>query len=115
MFYPTKLTKRSVRARRFRHRPQLELLEDRRLLSTTVVANTNDSGDGSLRNAILLVDTVGSGIDTIDFNIPGAGVHTIAPLMQLPTITNPVTIDGYSQPGSAANTNGPGLGDNAVP
>jgi hypothetical protein len=36
--------------------------------------------------------------DTIDFNIPGAGVHTILE-DTLPTVTKPVTIDGYSQPG----------------
>src|SRR5262249_10566708 len=36
---------------------------------------------------------------TIDFNISGPGVQTIAPLSPLPTITNPVRIDGESQPG----------------
>jgi hypothetical protein len=44
------------------------------------------------------------GTDTINFNIPGTGVHTIAPFPALPTITDPVIIDGYTQPGSAANT-----------
>ena len=44
------------------------------------------------------------GTDTINFNIAGTGVHTIAPLPALPTITDPVIIDGYTQPGSAANT-----------
>ena len=32
----------------------------------------------------------------------------------LPTITDPVIIDGYTQPGSSPNTNGPELGTNAV-
>ena len=114
MHHPSHTSGRSLLTRRRKHSPQLELLEVRRLLSTTLVTNTSDSGDGSLRAAITLANVGTSGIDTIDFAIPGPGVHTIAPLTQLPTITNPVTIDGYSQPGSATNTNGPGLGDNAV-
>src|SRR5205807_1996407 len=44
------------------------------------------------------------GTDTINFNIPGAGVHTISPASALPTITDPVTIDGYTQPGASMNT-----------
>jgi hypothetical protein len=48
--------------------------------------------------------------DTINFNIAGAGVHTIAPSPFLPNITKPVTINGYSQPGTSANTHGPLLG-----
>jgi parallel beta-helix repeat protein len=41
----------------------------------------------------------GQGRWNIRFDIPGAGVHTIAPLTFLPTIDQPVTIDGTSQPG----------------
>ena len=52
------------------------------------------------------------GTDTIKFNISGAGVHTITPATTLPAITSPVTIDGYTQPGSAENTLE--NGDNAV-
>jgi parallel beta-helix repeat protein len=78
-----------------------------------VVVNTNDFGPGSLRDAIIY-SNAHPGKDTIAFNIPGAGVHTISPLTQLPTITDPVVIDGYSQPGASPNTNGPGLGDNAA-
>ncbi len=62
------------------------------------VVNTNDSGAGSLRQAILNANT-NSGPDTIEFQIPGGGVHTIAPTSALPTITDPVTIDGRTQPG----------------
>jgi hypothetical protein len=76
------------------------------------VTNTNDSGTGSLRQAIL--DANGGGGGTIQFNIAGSGVHTISPLTALPTITQTVTIDGYSQPGSSANTNPPTMGLNAV-
>ena len=53
------------------------------------------------------------GTDTINFNIAGTGVHTIAPFPALPTITDPVIIDGYTQPGSAANTQTTN-GDDAV-
>ena len=67
------------------------------------VTNTNDSGAGSLRQAILDANAA-PGADTINFNIPGSGVNTITPLTTLPIITGPVTIDGYSQPGSSVNT-----------
>ena len=81
--------------------------------ATFTVTNTNDSGAGSLRQAITDANAA-PGLDTIDFNIPGSGVHTIAPTSALPDITSPVTIDGYTQPGSSPNTNGPGLPDNSV-
>jgi CSLREA domain-containing protein len=36
-------------------------------------------------------------VDAIDFNISGAGAHTISPTgSDLPSITEAVTIDGYS-------------------
>lgn len=38
------------------------------------VTNTNDSGAGSLRQAILDADATN---DVIDFNIPGPGIHII--------------------------------------
>ena len=76
-----------------------------------VVTNTNDAGAGSLRQAIL--DANGnSGLDTIQFNIPGTGVHTITPVTQLPSITSPVVLDGYTQPNSMPNMLA--NGDNAV-
>ncbi len=77
------------------------------LAATFTVTNTNDAGAGSLRQAILDAEA-SPGPDTIAFNIPGAGVHTITPLSLLPIISNPVTIDGYTQPGSAPNTNATG-------
>jgi CSLREA domain-containing protein len=55
-----------------------------------------------------------AGVDDIVFNIPGAGVKLIAPATQLPQITSPVRINGYSQPGSSANSNGVNAGSNAV-
>jgi len=71
--------------------------------ATFSVTNTNDSGADSLRQAILDANA-NPGTDTIEFNIPGAGVHTITPLTALPAATETVTIDGYTQPGSSVNT-----------
>ena len=67
------------------------------------VFNTDDTGQGSLRFAILNAN-LNAGPDTIRFNIPGDGVKTISPTSPLPDITDPVTIDGYTQPGSSPNT-----------
>lgn len=69
-------------------------------LATFNVTNTNDSGAGSLRQAIIDANAL-AGADTINFAIPGAGVQTISPLSELPQITSPVTIDGTSQTGFA--------------
>ena len=71
------------------------------------VTNTNDSGAGSLRQAILDANTA-AGTDTIDFNIAGNGPHTISPLSGLPEVTETVCIRGDSQPGAIpANANSP--------
>ena len=80
----------------------VEGLEARVLLSTCAVTTAADSGDGSLRSAILAADaakTAGS----IVFDIPGSGVRTIQPLSALPAVTAPVLIDGTSQPGYAGS------------
>jgi CSLREA domain-containing protein len=45
-----------------------------------------------------------SGTDTINFAIPAGQEPVITPATQLPTITGPVTINGYSQPGAQPNT-----------
>jgi hypothetical protein len=52
------------------------------------------------------------GADTIEFDIPGTGVATIAPASELPVITGPVTVNGYSQPG--AKPNAKAVGSDAV-
>ena len=75
------------------------------------VINTNNSGPGSLSSAIGCANA-NPGLDAIRFNIPGAGVHTISLTSPLPSITSPVFVDGYSQPGSSVNTLV--SGDNAV-
>jgi hypothetical protein len=74
-------------------------MEDRTLLSSFLVSNTANSGPGSLRQAILDSNAATGSTNTIDFNISGSGVQTIAPLSALPTITHHVWIDGESQPG----------------
>ena len=62
-----------------------------------IVTTTADSGPGSLRAAIIYANA-NPGDDTITFAIPGTGIQMIAPNSPLPTITVPVTIDGYTQP-----------------
>lgn len=63
---------------------------------TFLVTNTNDSGPGSLRQAIL-DSNAHPATDTIAFAI-GSGPQTIAPLHLLPDINNPVIIDATTQP-----------------
>ena len=79
--------------------------------ATFTVVNTDDSGAGSLRQAILDANA-NFGDDVIEFDINGSGVHTIFLSSGLPAITQPVIIDGYSQPGSSPNTNPVGQGLN---
>ncbi len=71
--------------------------------ATNTVTTDAGTGPGSLTEAI---NALQDG-DTIAFNIPGAGVHYInTPADGYPLIThNNITIDGYTQPGSIANTN----------
>lgn len=68
--------------------------------SPNVVTNVNDSGAGSLRNAITFANANPG--TTITFNVPGvssAAPATINLTSALPAITAPMTIDGTSQPG----------------
>jgi hypothetical protein len=63
------------------------------------VTNTNDSGDGSLREAINCSNDK-PGKDAIKFAITGAGPFVIKPVTSLPVIKDSVVIDGYTQSGS---------------
>jgi hypothetical protein len=101
-----------------------------------MVTTTADSGTGSLRDALrqvnadtghtLYASPGNPGVDEIDFNITAAsdaagggtgfnattGVATITPRSDLPLLTNPVIINGYTQTG--ASPNNLAIGDNAV-
>src|SRR5712692_4442108 len=130
----------------------MEMLEDRTVPSTFIVTTTQDSGAGSLRQAITDANAQ-TGPNTITFNLAandanhlyyqndGTAGHVsrssiatttatddsllanpdpdwahswwaIKALTPLPTITDAVLLDGYSQAGASANTLA--VGDNAV-
>lgn len=65
--------------------------------ATFVVQNFNDAGAGSLRQAIIQANT-SSGADVITFSV-GTGTQFFNLVSPLPAVTDPVTIDGHSQPG----------------
>jgi hypothetical protein len=69
--------------------------------SPFTVTNTNEAGEGSLRQAILNADGSADPV-TITFAIPGSGPQTIVPLSPLPALTTRVVVDGTSQPGYAS-------------
>jgi CSLREA domain-containing protein len=80
--------------------------------ATFSVNTTADDGTGgctalecTLREAIVAANATATA-DTISFGIgsPASGELLIALASPLPTITEPVTIDGYSQSGAAVNT-----------
>ena len=98
------------------------------IAKTFVVTSTADTGDASSGDG-LCADATGnctlraaideananSCADVINFNIPHsdsgcnpsdvpAWVCTTSPAADLPAITQPVTIDGYTQPGASPNT-----------
>ncbi|HET6261336.1 MAG TPA: hypothetical protein VFG99_03735, partial [Chloroflexia bacterium] len=65
--------------------------------TTYVVTNTNASDAGSLPHAINIANA-NPGKDTIVFNIPGTGPHTITLPSGLGGVYDPVIIDGATQP-----------------
>ena len=79
---------------------------------STNTCTTSGIGTCTLRDAITYANAHSG--STIAFDIGGPGVHTITPASQYPNILVPVTIDGYTQTGASANTNGPTEGTNAV-
>ncbi len=87
-----------------------------RAATTFVVTNTNDNGPGSLRQAILDANA-NPGSDLINFNI-GSGLKTITLASALPAISDPVVIDGTTQPGFSGTPlieiNGTSTGFNVV-
>ncbi|HEX2340351.1 MAG TPA: FG-GAP-like repeat-containing protein, partial [Vicinamibacterales bacterium] len=66
---------------------------------TLTVVNTDNSGPGSLRQAIIDANLNFGQRDTIAFNISGGGTQTITLSTALPNLTDPVIIDGTTQPG----------------
>ncbi len=60
------------------------------------------NGECTLRAAIQQANFT-PGADTINFNAPG-GFVSLHPTAPMPVITDAVTIDGYSQPGTHPNT-----------
>src|SRR5262245_26631761 len=127
-------SKRLYAAQRSR-RLFLEPLENRSLLAAVITVNS--TGDDDLRdteltlreaieinNRTLAVATLtaaeqalvagtptNTDTDTINFNIPGSGVHTISPASALPTISDPVFINGYSQPANGGAAASPNMND----
>ncbi len=83
---------------------------------TITVNNTNDSGSGSLRQAIL--DSNNSNNSVICFSIGSGGLQQIIPTSPLPPITSTVIIDGTTQPGYSGSPiieiSGNGAGSNAI-
>lgn len=77
-------------------------------LREAITAANTDTASGALSGECI----AGSGADTINFNITGTSDftnggqpgYTIQPTSGLPSITDTVNIDGYTQPGAQANT-----------
>ncbi len=80
------------------------------LREAIIAANTNTASGGAAGECA----AGAAGLDTIAFNIPGAGVKTITPASPLPPITEAVFINGYTQGVSSPNTNAFNAGINAV-
>ena len=83
--------------------------------TTFTVTNTNDSGAGSLRQALLDAQNCTGSPHTIAFDVPPGsltdGVAVIAPLSPLPAINCPgTTLDGATQTANGGNTNDVTLG-----
>ncbi len=79
------------------------------------ICETANAGECTLRAAIQEANSdenSGEVPDEIDFNISGEGIQTIQPVSALPAFTDPVIIDGYTQPGASPNT--VTTGDHAV-
>jgi titin len=115
-------TDRTIRRRQDRRRlPLIEDLEGRQLLSTFDVKNTSDNTSttetGSLWEAIYDSNNSPSATpNTIIFEIPGNGIQTIKITSALPTITQPIILDGFTQPGTGSGPT-PGIelnGDNVA-
>ncbi|MFH1213044.1 MAG: FlgD immunoglobulin-like domain containing protein [Candidatus Neomarinimicrobiota bacterium] len=85
---------------------------------TASTGGTNSAGDPevTLRSAMheALASPDPDYVFTINFDIPGEGLHVIDVGYFLPEPDRPLIIDGYSQPGASTNTNAFNQGNNAV-
>lgn len=89
----SRLLRRQPSGSRSTFRPTFEILEDRRVPATFFVSNVNNTGAGSLRQAILDANAL-AGHDVIRFNVGanlGGPIRVTSPL---PGISSPVTMDG---------------------
>ena len=83
------------------HAPLFDNVEIKAMQEPIVVTNINDSGAGSLRQAILDAN-VNPGEDIITFDIPGA-LSTIEIYSALPAVQNNTLIDATSDPDYAGD------------
>ncbi|MCA9916265.1 MAG: right-handed parallel beta-helix repeat-containing protein, partial [Anaerolineae bacterium] len=72
--------------------------------ATFIVNTVDDLDDGlcdsvhcSLREALAAAEAA-PGLDTISFDTPGAGPHVIVPTTPYPTISQPLALDGTTEP-----------------
>jgi hypothetical protein len=72
-------------------------------VGTLTVTSSADSGTGTLRQAILDANVTAIE-ETIAFNLAGGCPRSITLATPLPTISSTLTIDGFTQPGSAPNS-----------
>jgi hypothetical protein len=85
-----------------RFRPVCEPAEDRLLLTVFTVTSAADTTTGGTVRQMIQSANNSPGLDTIKFNIPGSGgTQTILIQSPLPSITDPLFLDGTSQPGYA--------------
>lgn len=88
---------------------------DRNDAAVNGVCQTTTAGECTLRAALTEANAVTGSPVVIQFAIPGSGIQRINVATRLPLINNGtagITIDGFTQPGSAVNTSP--LVDNAV-
>jgi len=78
---------------------------DANLANAACDANASQAGNQCTLRAAIQESNDTNGVDQIRFNIvSAASVKTISPASALPTITEALTINGYSQTGASANT-----------
>src|SRR5271157_3939012 len=103
--------------KRSRSELHFDVFEERVLLSNYLVnsvadSNTGVGNDGTLRYVLTQLPITGTATNEIAFDIAGSGLQMIVLGLDLPSITQQVTINGYTEPGASANTHS--IGTNAV-